>query len=1630
MGDSTLAGAYFIFAVCTISLNLMSINVWGSNRVYSIVTDVINSIPFRGDSTNPVEESRYIDDITSPDDLQDWLRESFKEAVFREQSTSNLSAWGGFDDWNHSVAPPTIGSFNRMVMTRFTFKRWALKDSVGAFSIISAKKLHGGSNMRLDAKSQSKLEDKQDLCLPGTNKSLANWTNKCFQWAEKNSFQSAGGYMMLFDPMDGVQAYEAAIQKMSDSRVFNYRLATFVLDFIVYNTNLDLFQHYSLVFTFDFAGHADLSREARSFNLNMFNTEETTYSITFILRIATLVMLIVFMLIQFRSMWELGLLQHFRRPSSITELFALGISLLVLMSYWIIQTGPMYQEFNFADLAHPDKRAGIYTELCSTASMLNLQSKFIAFNLLVVIFRTTQLVGGLHSNMGLILEALSAAGPNLAAFILIFILPQIGFVFMAYFTFGHGWQGMQTIVFCVFRCFSFLSGSTAYDELTIADDVMGPIFFFTFHTLFGLVMINIFVTLLMSGYDVVDHEIKNRKGADDEKNPVLKVFDDVKADLFGTLLKYGSVILKYATICLSPIIVSVRSCFFCTPPAWLSSLSSMFVGGKQSRSHDPGDSDGSKQKGRKDKNAQSKEFKDNLVQFSTMLIFMCVWILLQSLQTRGLETFHTAQVALRESAVDVSFPGRGASDSEHFDRINSWPQVKQWADSSIVGLYADPTCAETVNNTPTWTSRQVCNTTSNQQQAINKIASWNIGFMNTTLVRLTIQPACIQKNPSSKWAKGFPTIRLVESEECAHTDCSSLIKNNKCFTSTGRPLHDSSLSSQSLEPTASEPNPKKYAFAEPHTDLGPYNSHGGFVFSLGVTQQQCMDKLRQLDQAGWFSQDSASMVFDWITYNGNTDMFTQSYVSFNLEHTGSMQKRSDAFSFPLNMSDGGGDFAAERLFIIVLICLYLCLLLYHIVDFVKLVRTEVAKNKGASLIGGIFNFFSDAWHVADTLSLTISTTTIMQFFVYLINDFRGAYIFSMSDETKYVVPNELAKQYKMALASNPARYLQDDWFIFRQFENTRQMYSGFMTFSALNSLFISIKLIKIVNRFQRVSVFSETLGNGKTRNFYFLVVIQVMLNGFGLALMVLFGTMSSALGSVTGMAGTMCTWICGDFYGLEDQMLTQDPIMATLFFVVFMVIFRFTATNMFLATQLNTFAALVGDRSVQELRDSLEKEKHSRTARYPSKDAVRKDIRVERNATDGEVYVTEILDPNGFAADKGVMVGHIVFKVNRHREIFRRVGITDIIEDGMDEDPKDHHIEILFQEPIQIPWYRRLARSCAPQTRKKKEAAPVGAKTMPTVKNFWRQHGALMEVKKQVFEKLSDEKEAEDHRLDGSADMAEDPHEDDLGIYGSDDRHAEIHALDPEDPNVLKDRVKKRLDALLFSRWPEGKVQKDLDLKQPAMASIFVPESAKPVEQLELTEADLVQPTWDVDDLRDFFWTLPLHGQEVWLDCLVAAMEHQMNDEEPIVTDLLRTANMHGIPRDKPLSGPALERVVKFYNRMHEVLKICENKANRKYFQHLRSESNDRQDKLRSQNEVLHDYVCELEKEFSKNSEEIQNYRTKKELMLKKLAGLLDRGEYSNIAGLQEQQRSLRNGGGDENSMHLTDREQLAISNE
>ena len=534
MGQASLAVFYVIFGIITIYVNLESSGITNSNGMYRTIASALREYPFFDG------KERYLDDVSDPGEAYLWLQSSLRPLLFQMNSSA----------WNSSLAPAWIGSFNQILLLRFTFKRWAIEATAG-----HSKPLRLAERVSyLDPFAENSAESTNELC---------SASGTCFGWETTRSFDRAGGYTIFFDPSEGEENYSKRLLEMREAGLFDPNLGTCILDMIVYNANKEMFLQYAQILSFDFSGYAHVTRDARYFNLNLGDTSKPHYRFLYVLRVIGVAMLAIFVLVDLRLTLDVGL-ERFKNPGFLTDLASMTISLAVFVSYWIIELMPPFRsDFDLK----ADKVKG-YLSLCEVARSVQVQEAFIAINLLVVSLRTVSLVSGLHSDLGLILKVIGVSAPNFAAFLVLFGVLQIGFVLTSFFAFGSGYTDMSTVGLCIYKSFAMLSGNMIYGDIERVDRILGPIYFFSFYVLFYLVLINIFVTLLMSGYDVVDYELQ-KKGGETEKNPIVLIFEELKADVIGNLLKYGTTAMRYVKICFDPILVSLKSCCILPSPPHL-----------------------------------------------------------------------------------------------------------------------------------------------------------------------------------------------------------------------------------------------------------------------------------------------------------------------------------------------------------------------------------------------------------------------------------------------------------------------------------------------------------------------------------------------------------------------------------------------------------------------------------------------------------------------------------------------------------------------------------------------------------------------------------------------------------------------------------------------------------------------------------------------------------------------------------------------------------------------------------------------------------------------------------------------------------------------------------------------------
>ena len=336
MGQASLATFYVVFAILTIYLNLESIGTWDANAIFRTVSATI------------MEQQMELQQVQDPAQVYLWAQKSLKPVLFGEQEAMSMwSAWGNMS-WTYSMTPATIGHFNRILLVRFSFKHWSLESTIGQFQSQAPRRFTGGFS-RLDPFVNNDAELQSPLCPPGVSTS----SSSCFTWGTSESFDKVGGYTSFFDPMEGQQAYDSFLNSMQQAGLFDIAMGSCTIDMIVYNANVEMFLQYVQSFSFDFSGHVQIQNDARSFNLNVFNTSVGQYLLFYIMRVTCVVMLVIFLLIEFRRIWDLGFFAHFQQQGSITDMVSITVSLGVFFSYWIIEQMPPFNNFQFSELQNP-----------------------------------------------------------------------------------------------------------------------------------------------------------------------------------------------------------------------------------------------------------------------------------------------------------------------------------------------------------------------------------------------------------------------------------------------------------------------------------------------------------------------------------------------------------------------------------------------------------------------------------------------------------------------------------------------------------------------------------------------------------------------------------------------------------------------------------------------------------------------------------------------------------------------------------------------------------------------------------------------------------------------------------------------------------------------------------------------------------------------------------------------------------------------------------------------------------------------------------------------------------------------------------------------------------------------------
>lgn len=424
-----------------------------------------------------------------------------------------------------------------------------------------------------------------------------------------------------------------------------------------------------------------------------------------------------------------------------------------------------------------------------------------------------------------------------------------------------------------------------------------------------------------------------------------------------------------------------------------------------------------------------------------------------------------------------------------------------------------------------------------------RLRNWNVAVMPNNQMRMILQTPCFQQVTNQRFNIDYPYRLDPLIHGCASSDCMGrVIKAGlSCYTYDG----------DTMDPSAQ---------TGAYTGLQyRYTSGKGILLGLGNTPAEA--------KTVWdiFSQEQlkpVAMILEFVTYNGNMDMFTHARVKFELQPTGLLQRQIDVVVFPLNVFNMGlTDFANEKtasnraLFITYLIIgfIFLCWVLRDLL--IQLQLTSMEKPWYMFIPD---YFMDDLWNTVDVVCLVINGFVINSILRYLLID--GT--FNLKEGFRSWTLDFTAVAAVTASTTDS----------YEEFGRAADLYQTFQTLSALNGLFLVLRFAKYFRCVSSLRLVLATLAAAVSELVtialvmlvVLMVVVLLMHNNFGI-LFPRYGTLESASQSLffflTGYFDTDDLFAAAPIFFLWITIFFQITFLVILDLFVAAIIYRWKDTR-------------------------------------------------------------------------------------------------------------------------------------------------------------------------------------------------------------------------------------------------------------------------------------------------------------------------------------------------------------------------------------------------------------------------------------------------------------------------------------
>ncbi|CAG2119886.1 unnamed protein product, partial [Medioppia subpectinata] len=180
-------------------------------------------------------------------------------------------------------------------------------------------------------------------------------------------------------------------------------------------------------------------------------------------------------------------------------MICLSYAAMVLYVYRIVLTQEILKVFNTT-------HGNGYVKLQYVTTIDEMFGYIIAFTTFVAILKFIRILR-FNKRMGILYSTLAQCSKDLKSFCIVFCTVFFAFVQMFYLLFGLQMSDFSSFVNSAETTFGMVTGKFDFDAICRASPLLGPLAFFMFVFVAAIVLINIFLTLIISAFETVKHDV-------------------------------------------------------------------------------------------------------------------------------------------------------------------------------------------------------------------------------------------------------------------------------------------------------------------------------------------------------------------------------------------------------------------------------------------------------------------------------------------------------------------------------------------------------------------------------------------------------------------------------------------------------------------------------------------------------------------------------------------------------------------------------------------------------------------------------------------------------------------------------------------------------------------------------------------------------------------------------------------------------------------------------------------------------------------------------------------------------------------------------------------------------------------